>query len=126
MEKITKNNLSYKQKQALKNLQKNENLIIKEADKRSAIVILDKTYYRTKIKKILSNETDYKLLDANVDNKIISKITKFCRIHNKSLTKKENNFLTDYITQTSNFYGLLKVHKTEKIKKQQKHKNLNI
>ena len=112
-EKTTKNNLSYKQKQAIKNLQENENIIIKEADKGSAVVIIGKTYYRTIIKKILNDE----LLDANIDSKIISKITKFYRIHNKSVTKKEKDFSTDYIPQTSNFYGLLKVHKSEEIQK---------
>ena len=69
-------------------------MIIKEADKESAVVILDKTYNRTKIPKILNDEKKYRLLNANTDNKII-KITKFCRMHKKSLTKKEKDFLTD-------------------------------
>ena len=43
----------------------------------SAVVILDKTYYKTKVQEILKDETNYKLIDTNLDNKIISKITKF-------------------------------------------------
>ena len=44
--------------------------------------------------------------------KKIIKITKFYRTHNESLIKKEN-----YITQTSSFYRLPKLHKSEKKKK---------
>ena len=54
-----------------KNIQENENIIIKEADERSAVVILHKTYYKTKIQKILKDETNYKLIDTNIDNNII-------------------------------------------------------
>ena len=115
-EKTTKNNLSQKQKQAFKNLQENENIIIKEADKGSAIVILDKAFYKTKIQEILEDKTYYKLINTNVDSNIISKITKFCKIHNKLRTKKEKDFLTNYISITSNFYGLPRIHKSKLIK----------
>ena len=64
-------------------------MIIKEANKGSDVVILDKTYYKTKIQEILKDETNYKLIDKNIDNNIISKITKFCKVHNQSQTKKE-------------------------------------
>ena len=88
--------------------------IIKEAEKGSAVVILGKTYYKTKIQEILKDEANYKLIDTNIDNNIISKIIKFCKIHNKSLTKKEKDFLTNYISITSNFYGLPKIHNPNK------------
>ena len=39
----------------------------------SAVVILDKTYYKTKIQEILKDETNYKLIDSNIDNNIILK-----------------------------------------------------
>ena len=83
--------------------------IIKEADK------IDKSYYKTKIQEILKDETNYKLIDTNIDNNI-SKITKFCKIHNKSLTKKEKDFLKNYISITSNFHRLPKIHKSKQIK----------
>ena len=56
--KSIKNNISQKQKQALRNIRENENIIIKEADKGSAVVIFDKTYYKTKIQEILNDETN--------------------------------------------------------------------
>ena len=63
----------------------------------------------------MKDETSKKLIDTNTDNNIISKITKFYKIHNKSLTKKENDISTNYIPITSNF-GLPKIHKSKQIK----------
>ena len=40
---------SHKNKSSLKNIEENQNIIIKEADMKSVVVILDKTYYKTKI-----------------------------------------------------------------------------
>ena len=108
--------LCTKTKTSLKNIQENGNIIIKEADKGSAVVILDKTYYKTKIQEILKDETNYKLIDTNIDNNFIQKIIKFCRIHSKSITKKEKDFL-NYIFKTSNFYGLPKIHTSKQINK---------
>ena len=71
---------------------------------------------KTKIQEKLENKTYYKLIDTNIDNNIISKTTKFCKMHNKSLTKKEKEFLTNHISKTSNFYGLPKIHKSKQIK----------
>ena len=69
---------------------------MKEADKGSAVVVLVKTYNKTKIQEILKDETNYKLIDINIDDNI-SKVTKFCKIQNKSLTYEEKDFLTNYI-----------------------------
>ena len=44
----------------------------------SAAVILNKIYYRTNIQEIQSHKSYYKLINTNIDNDIISKITKFC------------------------------------------------
>ena len=115
-EKSMQNNVSHKQRQALKRYTAKQNIIIKEADKRSAIIILNKTYSITKIQEILRDKTDYKLIDTNIDNNIISKIRKFCKIHNETLAKKEKFFLTKYIPKTNNFYRLPKIHMSKEIK----------
>ena len=97
--KNNKNNPT-KTKASLKNIQ----------DKGSAVVILDKTYNKTKFQEILKDETNNKLIDKNMDNNTILKMTKFCKMHHKSQTKKkEKDFLTNYISITSNFYGLPKI-----------------
>ena len=53
-----------------KNIQENENIIIKEPNKRSAVVILDKTYYKTNIQEILIDKTNYK---TNIQEILIDK-----------------------------------------------------
>ena len=37
-------------------------------------------------------------------------------MQNKSLIKKEKDFLTNHISKTSNFYGLPKIYKSKQIK----------
>ena len=73
--------------------QKNKNIIWKEVDKRSVIVILNKTYYRTKTQEILKDVTKYKITDTNVHANILSKLTKFGKTHNEALIKKEKRHL---------------------------------
>ena len=46
-----------------------------------------------------------------------SKMIKFCKNNNETLTKKENDFRTNYIPKTSIFYGQPKIYKSKKIKK---------
>ena len=111
---------------SLKNLQENENIIIKQADKGSAIVILEKADYKTKTQEILDDKTNFKLIDTNVNSNIISKITKFCKIHNESQTKKEKDFLINHISITSNFYELPKIPKSKQIRKRRRNIKIRI
>ena len=53
-------------------------------------------------------------LDSNKDKFIISKINKLCNEYDKILTKKEIDYLINFDYKTSNFYGLPKIHKSEK------------
>ena len=112
-----RDNLTPKQRKALTDIQNNRNIIIKEADKGSSIVLMDLEYYRTKIQDMLDNETNYRHIDENIDKKITAKIRKLCSKYNTILTKKEQDYLIDFNSKTSNFYGLPKVHKSEEIKK---------
>ena len=67
---------------------------MKETDKRSAEVILNKTYYRINIQEILRDKINHKLINSSKDNDIMSKITKFCIIqHNETLYKEKNFFI---------------------------------
>ena len=77
-----------KEQKKKKEKKKKPNIIIEVADNGSVVVILNKTYYRTKTQEILKDFTNYKLIDTNIDNNI-SKITKFCKTPNKTLTKKD-------------------------------------
>ena len=76
-EKI-KQNLSLSEEKALKSLAKDESIIIKEADKGGAVVIMNKDYYEAKIMNMLSDSEYYSELTENQDKKIMPKIKKNC------------------------------------------------
>ena len=54
-------------------------------------------------------------INTKLDNDI-RKYKILLNIQWKSLTKKESDFLNNYILKSSNFYRLLKLHKSEEIK----------
>ena len=120
------NNLSFKQRKALKEIQNAEDIIIKEADKGSAVVIMNKEFYEKKINEMVNDETNYKTIDSNEDKCIISKIIKLCNKYKEILTKKEADYLVNFDHKTSNFYGLPKIHKSEIIKEAKNCKNQSL
>ena len=63
--KTTHNNFSPKQREALLNIQENNEIIVKETDMGNEVVILNKIYYGRKIQKILRDETNYELINTN-------------------------------------------------------------
>lgn len=65
---------------------------------------------------MLNDKSNYKPIDANMDKKIISQINKFCAKYDDKLTKKEKDYLINFNSKTSNFYGLPKIHKSKEIK----------
>ena len=58
-----KDNLSAKQKKALNDLINNKEIIIKEADKGNAIVIMNKDYYIAKIQEMLNDTENYEPME---------------------------------------------------------------
>ncbi|CAG2202520.1 unnamed protein product [Mytilus edulis] len=108
-----KNNLPFKQQQALYRLQKDESIIIKEADKGGALVIMDRIYYRDKIQEQLNDKQYYRELNDNMEKKTKRNINKLISKFPHCTTEKEVDYLTKFEVKTSNFYGLPKIHKTE-------------
>ncbi|CAG2206353.1 unnamed protein product [Mytilus edulis] len=84
--KNVKDNLTREEKTALQNLKSDKSIIIKEADKGNAVVIMDREYYRDNILNMLQDEMSYEVTDKKLDRQ----------------TK-------------SYFYGLPKIHKSEEI-----------
>lgn len=72
----TKQNLSKEETNALKSLASDENIVIKEADKGGAVVIMDTVYYEQKIMDMLSNTEFYTEISENQDKAILQKIKK--------------------------------------------------
>ncbi len=108
-------NIAKEERQALLNLQRNENIIIKVADKGSAVVIMNKPYYQGKILEMLQDTETYSELDENMDRQVINKIKKLTEEYDNCLTDKEKDYLTKFDYKTSQFYGLPKIHKSKLI-----------
>ena len=53
-------NISVEERKGLKNLCANQDIIIKETDKGSTVVIMNTSYYEKKIKSIFTNLNTYK------------------------------------------------------------------
>ena len=53
-------NLSFNQRKALKEIQNLKDIIIKEADKGSAVVVMNKDYYKDKIDEMVNDQTNYR------------------------------------------------------------------
>ena len=112
-----KSNLTGGEQNALSKLKNDDTIIIKEADKGGATVIMDKTFYRAKVHEMLADKEHYtELTDVNYDDKIIKKIQKHLKKFDKETTKKENEYLQNFAWKTSNFYGLPKIHKSQAVK----------
>ena len=112
-----KSNISRGEQCALSSLKNDDSIIIKQADKGGATVIMDRTFYREKIYEMLADKEHYtELTDVDYDNKIMKKIGKHIKKFDKETTKKEKDYLEKFTWKTSNFYGLPKIHKSEAVK----------
>ncbi|KAK3098186.1 hypothetical protein FSP39_017007 [Pinctada imbricata] len=112
-----KSNINNSQQKAIKDLQKDTSIVIKEADKGGAIVIMDANHYEQMALDQLEDTSFYKKLPKNEDRKTMSLIGRLIRVHGHQLTKNEIDYLTNFEVITSNFYGLPKIHKSRDIQK---------
>ena len=67
----TKCNLSKSEWKALKRLQNDTHLVIKEADKGGCVVVMDDHYYESKIMEQLQDEDTYVQVEKNIDDVIM-------------------------------------------------------
>ncbi|KAM9319580.1 Fanconi anemia group B protein [Gastrophryne carolinensis] len=113
---IRPKNFTSQQKAALKELEKNSDLIFKQADKGGNIVLMTRTQYEQMCNKILDNKEWYKklqmtkLLEDEVEYNHILNAT---REHN-IITKQTWEFLQVDKPTTQTFYTLPKIHKSPK------------
>ena len=110
-----KRNFSISEQKTSTSLASDETIIIKQADKGGATVIMDKEFYQNQVEKLLFNNEYYQKLDQNHQKEILKKYRKFLKNHQTELTKKEYDYLTNFEQKTSNFYGLPKIHKSKEI-----------
>ena len=99
-------------------LKADTNIVILNADKGNAIVILDRENYQQKMYNILHDSSKFKVLAEDLFNVIIRKEDKVNKIltklkNNKEIFSNEYNLMYASETKPGILYGLPKVHKRD-------------
>ena len=81
-------NLSKSERHALKELKENKDIVIKEADKGAAIVIMTKDRYRKMVMKHLDSEAYESVADKNIDKKVMQKIEEYTEKYSETRRNK--------------------------------------
>uniref|UniRef100_A0A8C5QRW3 Reverse transcriptase domain-containing protein n=1 Tax=Leptobrachium leishanense TaxID=445787 RepID=A0A8C5QRW3_9ANUR len=111
--KIDKDNLSKEERMAIKNLQKDPNIIIKPADKGGGIVIWSKKSYQEEALLILNDHSTYTKLRKDPVGDIRLRLASLLQegLDKNILNKLEFDYLSIEFTKVPYFYILPKVHK---------------
>ncbi|XP_077116947.1 uncharacterized protein LOC143773356 [Ranitomeya variabilis] len=107
-------NLTNAEKKAIKDLQNNNNIIIRPADKGGGIVILDRVTYHEESIRLLSDTTTYKKLISDPTLQFSHKLKSLC-LKGQSLgilNKKEFSFVLNKDPSLAIFYHIPKMHKS--------------
>ncbi|VDO66433.1 unnamed protein product [Schistosoma margrebowiei] len=100
---------------ALRNIKRNDDIMILRSDKGSSIVLMNKTDYAFKMKSILSDHTRFKLEKSNKDltDSTEKRITKVLRdlLKKKMIDNSTYNNLRPRGSRLPHMYGLPKIHK---------------
>ena len=110
MKDIKRSNLTKEEQNALQELIGDSEILIFEADKGGAVVVMDRTYYADKM---LNDTLTYEEITANKDKNVMKLIKELASNHSHNLTGKEVNYLCYFDFKTSGFYGLPKIHKSK-------------
>ena len=96
-------------------IKKLDNIVIKEADKGSGVVIMSKSFYHRKILDMLEEDT---YVISDIDCSTLVKRTKaFVGRYKSQLHKKELEAIIKQEAYIANFYGLPKIHKSQVIQR---------
>ena len=109
---IVNSNVSNDDRQFLRTLQKNDDVVIKQSDKCKGFVIMDKSTYLDKAQEILGDPTNYEKLTKNPVSKVEAETKRiFKSVSKDKLPEKIIKELTPNHSRTPVFYGLPKDHK---------------
>ena len=109
---LQKKNIKRNEFETITELKNNYALTIKEADKGSAIIVMNSSCYRNKILDLLNKGDAYKEIEKNMDLTVINKIEKFAKKYMTELTTKEKSYIYKFDYKSSQFYGLSKINKS--------------
>ena len=104
---------SQDERAALMKLRDNSNIVIKEADKRGAIIIMKKEQYKNMVTQHLQSNVYEREHDRNADTKVMKTTENLTEKYSDVLEEHETEYLTEFRPSTSNFYLLPKVHKSK-------------
>ena len=97
-------------KEAASELKKNENIVIKRADKTAVYVIMNKNDYMSKLNQITNDTTKFKELKKDPTNNLKTKINKIITTLNATKNNANiNKIIGDY--SPGYLYGSVKIHK---------------
>ena len=108
-----KSNINAQQWQSIQTLKNDKSIVIKEADKGGAVVIMDSAYYKDLVLKLLDDQNYYQHDPTYQTKTIMLKLNKLISEHGNGLTEKEKDYIINFDSNVSNFYGLPKVHKSK-------------
>uniref|UniRef100_A0A8C5QIP1 Reverse transcriptase domain-containing protein n=1 Tax=Leptobrachium leishanense TaxID=445787 RepID=A0A8C5QIP1_9ANUR len=109
----SQHNLTLEQKRVQKELQKDDTISIRHADKGWAIVVMDTTLYLKEAYRQLNNESHYKKLDCDPCQNIQKEIKSilYDTLMNNLISKRDYNFLDCPFPRVPHLYLSPKVHK---------------
>ena len=107
-----KKNLAIEEYQSIKSLRNLSNIIIKPADKGSAIVILDRDNY-VKEERQLHNDYFYEETDTDLTGEVIHRVNLYVNnmLQMGKISQNTSKYLTTDIDRIQQFYLLPKIHK---------------
>ncbi|CAJ0949880.1 unnamed protein product, partial [Ranitomeya imitator] len=108
-----RHNLSSLEKETLKSLQDNSNIIIKAADKGGTLVVMNRSQYVGEIRRQLADTNTYKKIQSDPTFTIRRKIDNILNKHleHKTIDSKTRTFLINQHPVTPVLYTLPKIHK---------------
>ena len=110
-------NITLSERKALKTLQANKNIVIRESDKGSALVVMNANFYKNTVEGCLNNSNLYKNWgNENPDRKIIANLEKMLSEHSNCLTEEERHYISKFDYKSANFFANPKIHKSDSIK----------
>ena len=84
-------NLTKQERRALSQLQEDQDLVIRKADKGNTLVLMDKDYYfNTLAVKHHLNTSTYQKVDSDSDNRVLNNLKLLINKYESCLTKNES------------------------------------
>ena len=99
------------EKGAIQELKERDDIVIKQADKGSAVVVMDKVDYLEEANRQMADERFYKKLDSDPTEEFSTKITQELIIMKENSHIDKNTYLKPDKPKAGRFYLLPKIHK---------------